>query len=110
MKQLEKINLIKIVPSRIFFFDDDIYYKIYNENLYWFCKKLQPIKINKASNKKNRLVFVYGSIPKASLVYLKEEYSSEFKEIKFFKYGFSIEVFVDLEDYNNWVTIYKKNE
>ena len=108
MTQLEKINLIKTLPDRIFFFDDDKFYTIYDGNFYWFYKKLQPIKVNIISNKKKGLFTIYGSIPKASLVYLKDEYAAEFKEIKMHKYGFSIDGIIDEKEYVIWRDSYQK--
>lgn len=108
MTQLEKINLIKTVQDRIFFFKEDNFYKIYNENVFWFYKKLQPIKINKTSNKKNRLIFMYGSIPKATLIYLKEEYPIAFLDIKTHRYGFSIEGTIDVKEYATWRDAYQE--
>lgn len=108
MNQLEKIKLIKTVRDRIFFFKEDNFYKIYNENVYWFCKKLQPIKVNIISNKKKGLFVIYGSIPKASLVYLKDEYYAEFKDIKMHKYGFSIDGIIDVKEYVIWRDSYQK--
>lgn len=108
MNQLEKIKLIKTVRDRIFFFKEDNFYKIYNENVYWFCKKLQPIKINKTSNKKKGLVFRYGSIPITTMVFLKEEYPLAFLDIKTHKYGFSIEGTIDVKEYVAWRDTYQE--
>ena len=108
MNQLEKIKLIKTVRDRIFFFGDDNFYTIYDENFYWFYKKLQPIKVNIISNKKKGLFAIYGSIPKTSLVYLKDEYAAEFKDIKMHKYGFSIDGIIDNKEYVIWRDSYKK--
>lgn len=102
----EKINFVKKNPNQIFFFKEGNNYRLYNENVYWFCKKLHPIKVNKSSIKCHRLFYLYGCFSVDKLFYLKNEYPTDFKIMKTHAYGFSIKGNIDLIDYEEWYDQY----
>lgn len=102
----EKINFIKTEPNHIFFFKEEDSYRLYNENAYWFYKKLQPIKVNRSSIKYSSSFYLYFSFPIDKLIYIKNEYPSAFNNIKIHKFGFSTEVSFDISGYAKWSNCY----
>lgn len=78
MTYIEKLKLLESHPDRIYFFSEGCFYKLYNENLFWFCNEIKPKKVIFKHFIKENLNLVYGGFPMASISNLKNEYSSFF--------------------------------
>ena len=102
MKITAKIKEIQSQPNAILLFKEGCFYKVYDQNLFWFCTTIKPIKVIFKYIKKNDLHLVYGGFPVSSLPNLKKEYPAFFDVIIDNAYGFSIQANTNIINYREW--------